>query len=219
MFCPVCKAEYRQGFTRCADCEVELVYELPTAAIVPLETLDPGNPEENPFCSFWKGDDPRVHAELCELLGEQGIPHKTIRRQDHLFNWNTRSAFEIGVPFSQFERAEAVVKDAYAGENEPVSEQVAVRLELPEFVEPSESRPAWDPECWYPEDATVEIWEGDHEEMGELLAASLGENHIHARVTKTKGAHELFVLPGDETRAREIVREVVEGVPPEGRLG
>jgi hypothetical protein len=219
MFCPVCKAEYRQGFTRCADCDVELVYELPAVAIVPLETVDPGNPEEDPFCSFWKGDDPRVHAELCELLGEQGIPHKTIRRQDHLFNWNTRSAFEIGVPFSQFERAEAVVKDAYSGENEPVSEQDAVRLELPEFVEPSESRPAWDPERWYPEDATVEIWEGHHEEMGELLAASLGENRIHARVTKTKGAHGLFVLPGDETRAREIVREVVEGVPPEGRLG
>jgi len=25
MFCPQCKAEYRQGFTRCADCDVELV--------------------------------------------------------------------------------------------------------------------------------------------------------------------------------------------------
>jgi hypothetical protein len=215
MFCPQCKAEYRQGFTRCADCDVELVYELPARAIVPLETVDPGNQEEDPFCSFWKGDDPRVHAELCELLGEQGIPHKTIRRQDHLFNWNTSSAFEIGVPFSQFDRAEAVVKDAYGGENEPVSEEVRVRLELTEFVGPSESRPAWDPERWYPEDATVEIWEGDQQEMGELLAASLGENHIHARVTETKGAHGLFVLPGNETRAREIVREVVEGVPPE----
>ena len=29
MFCPTCKAEYRQGFTECADCGVELVYELP----------------------------------------------------------------------------------------------------------------------------------------------------------------------------------------------
>jgi hypothetical protein len=29
MFCPLCKAEYRPGFTRCADCEVDLVYELP----------------------------------------------------------------------------------------------------------------------------------------------------------------------------------------------
>ena len=29
MFCPVCRAEYRQGFKACADCEVALVDELP----------------------------------------------------------------------------------------------------------------------------------------------------------------------------------------------
>ena len=29
MFCPTCKAEYRPGFTECADCSVPLVYELP----------------------------------------------------------------------------------------------------------------------------------------------------------------------------------------------
>jgi hypothetical protein len=29
MFCPVCKVEYRSGFTRCADCDVDLVQELP----------------------------------------------------------------------------------------------------------------------------------------------------------------------------------------------
>jgi len=215
MFCPNCKAEYREGFTRCADCDVGLVHELPAAALVPVEPIDPGDPVEDPFCSFWKGDDPRVHAELCELFAEQSIPYKTIRRQDHLFNWNTKSAFEIGVPFSQFDRAEAAVKDAYGGENEPVSEEVAVTLELPESVEPSEPHPAWDHDHWYPEEATVKIWEGDQLEMGELLAASLGENQIHSRVADAAGIHNLFVLPADELRSREIVREVVEGVPPE----
>jgi hypothetical protein len=29
MFCPECRAEYRPGFTRCADCDVGLVQELP----------------------------------------------------------------------------------------------------------------------------------------------------------------------------------------------
>ncbi|MHB8608778.1 MAG: hypothetical protein ACYDCG_10800 [Candidatus Acidiferrales bacterium] len=189
--------------------------ELSAAAIVPIEPVDAGDPAEDPFCSFWKGDDPRVHAELCELLSEQGIPQRTIRRQDHLFNWNTRCAFEIGVPFSQFEKAEAAVKDAYGGENEPVSEGVAVPLELPEFVEPREWRAGWDPERWYPEEATVEIWEGDQPEMRELLAASLGENQIHSRVAETAGVMRLFVMPADETRAREIVREVVDAVPPD----
>jgi hypothetical protein len=29
MFCPICRAEYRRGFTRCSDCAVELVSFLP----------------------------------------------------------------------------------------------------------------------------------------------------------------------------------------------
>jgi hypothetical protein len=29
MFCPQCKAEHRSGFTRCSDCDVDLVEELP----------------------------------------------------------------------------------------------------------------------------------------------------------------------------------------------
>ena len=29
MFCPECRAEYRPGFSQCADCDVDLVQELP----------------------------------------------------------------------------------------------------------------------------------------------------------------------------------------------
>ncbi len=29
MFCPICKSEYREGFRRCAECNVRLVKELP----------------------------------------------------------------------------------------------------------------------------------------------------------------------------------------------
>ena len=28
MYCPQCKTEYRKGFTRCADCDVDLIPEL-----------------------------------------------------------------------------------------------------------------------------------------------------------------------------------------------
>src|SRR5438874_9641690 len=121
MYCPQCKAEYRQGFTRCADCDVELVHELPTGAQgwgATGESSSHAEDAEDPFCSFWRGDDPRIHAELCELLNEEGIPHRTDRREDHLFNLNTKSAFEIGIPFSQFEKAETAIKVAYGTEEE-----------------------------------------------------------------------------------------------------
>ena len=29
MYCPQCRAEYREGFLQCSDCNVDLVYELP----------------------------------------------------------------------------------------------------------------------------------------------------------------------------------------------
>jgi hypothetical protein len=32
MFCPQCRSEYRPGFTRCSDCDVDLVWELPRDA-------------------------------------------------------------------------------------------------------------------------------------------------------------------------------------------
>jgi hypothetical protein len=233
---------------------VELVSELPAEALVAPEPVTPGDPSEDPFCSFWSGDDPRIHAELCELLEKEGIPHKTIRREDHLFHISRYAAFQIGIPFSQFDKAEAMVKEAYGVEAEPEdaalmpyekqrtgsSKTIAPWLPVRRGFswsggekggETSQSGAAaehalvgsaakkasgdWDPGNWFPEDATAEIWSGEMVEMGELLAAALGENRIHARVAESGRVQRLFVLPGDEGRAREIVREVVEGVQPE----
>src|SRR5215813_4644424 len=41
MFCPQCKAEYRAGFTKCSDCDVELVEQLPVYAEPISETEHP----------------------------------------------------------------------------------------------------------------------------------------------------------------------------------
>lgn len=41
MFCPKCKAEYRDGFWKCADCDIHLVPELPSEP-----ELEPAPPPE-----------------------------------------------------------------------------------------------------------------------------------------------------------------------------
>jgi hypothetical protein len=255
MICPQCRAEYRQGFTRCVDCDIDLVNEPPAAACGLGASGDRGAQGENsddPFCFFWRGDDPRIHAELCELLNEEGIPHKTIRREDHLFNLNSKSGFQIGIPFSQFDKAEAAIKEAYGTEEEPedadrllpykegdlrgvrgvfpwrpaakgfartdgsqrkeADDGAAPVPEEPAVDDRSENcRPDWDPTNWNPENATFGVWSSEQSYPGEIIALALRENQIHARFEKTEGRNAIFVVPEDEMRAGEIVREVVEG--------
>ena len=43
MFCPKCKAEYREAFSRCADCDIDLVPELspePEPSVEYVEYID-----------------------------------------------------------------------------------------------------------------------------------------------------------------------------------
>src|SRR6266436_3964349 len=65
MFCPVCKAEYRQGFARCADCEVELVESPRHASRV--ETPPP----DKYGALLWQGEDPHFCLALVGWLGRE----------------------------------------------------------------------------------------------------------------------------------------------------
>jgi len=224
------------------DCDVDLVWELPKDALELRKIGEngeyrvagqPGDPNEDPFCSFWKGDDPRVHAELCGVLDDAAIPHNTVFRRDHLFNLRNYAAFEVGVPFSMYERAQTVVKGAY--DTDDVADVGAQELQLLEdrpirsmrklpetLTPPAEGDLPGPPNAgegtdWYPEDATVRVWSSKNAiaELSDFLVAALHENGIRCRVDKNGARTELYVLPADEGQAREIVREVLEGQPPE----
>ena len=245
MYCPRCGTEYREGFTHCVDCDVDLVWEPPQTAIVARHTDEwgqvhdtipgePGDPNSDPFCSFWKGDDARVHAELCEVLDEAAIPHNTVFRRDHLFNLTNYPAYEVGVPFSMFQRAENAVKEAYGtdeveevGTTELQGRALPERSSAPQKL-PATLTPPVDEDIpgppnpgelgdWFPEDATVKVWSsgGRSDAHAEFLVAALHENGIHCRVDHLARNVELYVLPEDEGRAGEIVREVVENRPSE----
>jgi hypothetical protein len=232
MFCPQCNAEYRPGFTRCSDCGVGLVQNPPRFALANQPSADPGDPNEDPFCSFWKGEDQRVHAELRQVLEEAGIPHKTVFRRDHLFNFHNYSRYEIGVPFSLYERAEAAVtaafgeddvKDSGRQELQKLFEAIPSRLlEQAEEARPVDEEILPGPPSpgesvdWCPEDATANVWSADAQSEldGDFLVAALHENGIQCRLDQQGTGAKLYVLPHDASHAREIIREVVEGSPP-----
>jgi hypothetical protein len=133
MLCPNCKTEYRPGFTRCADCDVDLVEVLPGAIVAPGEAYNNDETLDDPFCEFWKGEDQRVRGELCDVLKEAGIPYRTVQWQDHLFNSFRFPVFRVAVPFSMFPRAEAAVAAAYGSAEEADDVMNPTEENRPEF--------------------------------------------------------------------------------------
>lgn len=65
MFCPRCGAEYRAGFTHCADCDVALVAAPPDAA------EEPDGSEE--WVTVLESGDPGLLAMAHSLLDAEGI--------------------------------------------------------------------------------------------------------------------------------------------------
>ena len=229
MICPKCKAEYRDGFTVCADCLVPLIWQLPSPPKRPETTgnaeaaSSPFDPRlhEDPFCAFWQGEDTRIHAELCAVLQEAGIPCKTVRREDHLFRLSATSALKIGVPFSLYEEAEAAVREAF-GSNEdganpvpllpPSSGNAGEAQDDSDHV--SSAASDFDPQNFFAEDATAQVWSGDDSHFADFLLSCLHTNEIQCRRDREGKRHLLLFLPGCAERAREIVRQVVKAAPP-----
>jgi hypothetical protein len=63
------------------------------------------------------------------------------------------------------------------------------------------------------EEAVSEVWAGDSVDFGSMLVACFRENGVASRSVAQNGKIRLLVRPEDEPRAKEIVREVIEGTP------
>jgi len=167
MYCPLCGAEYRQGFSICSDCQVALVPDPPRDPSANPST--DGKSNDTSFALVWAGSDARIHAEICEALDRQKIPARTLRREDHLFSPTMRPEFEVYVPADLMSFAREVLHQADPTEDD--SEQPSDSDQLldsgileipPEEGSPNENddEERRDLLNFDPQDATVEIWSG-----------------------------------------------------------
>lgn len=225
MYCPLCGAEYRPGFSICSDCQVALVPDPPRATSAELGS------ERSSFVAIWAGDDPLKHGEVCEALDGRKIPAQTLHREDRSFNLATQPAFEVFVPADLADAARKSIKEIDRADEEAARLSGSGTPETPEEEEDLSNEDSEDGGTLDldPEDATVEVWSGKDAHTAAMIASSLRENQILCRsepvVAGPKSASKnapdevspttVFVFPQDQRRAKEIVREIVDAAPPE----
>jgi hypothetical protein len=106
MYCPECKAEYRPGFTRCSDCDVDLVEALSPSDNSAKSELTDGY--SGTIKRVWSGKDEERCITLCERLKAAGIPFKVDqRRRQYLLRVDEH--YVIGVPAEFFDNASKMI--------------------------------------------------------------------------------------------------------------
>lgn len=212
MFCPQCSVEYRPGFTRCTDCDVDLVDALPQEP----------EPDGQANSIIWIGDSQETCVALCLRLKDEGIRYQVTegmksRNARMTVTWK----YALAVPAEDERRAkellelpETVVEESSEWWDEDEDQA------LKEWPEGNESTPGAVRKGnsylgpWYPEDATVEVFRETPTFASGMIEMSFKENEIRARIeVQEDGFKKVFVLPADEAAAREIVREIVEDKP------
>jgi hypothetical protein len=159
--------------------------------------------------TVWSGTSESDCVEFCKELQDAGILYEVSQTPlgpGHGMSSNCR--FEIKVP-------PHLSKQAHALLDENPDEIFELPADLRLTVQDDAAKRTYLREL-YPEDAIVEIWSRNRKDEPSIVELSLQTNLIRFRSElQDDGTVKLFVLPEDESRAREIVREIQEGKPPE----
>lgn len=206
VFCPVCKTEYRAGFTECADCYVALVEELPEADA----------PEA--YLVLWKGESAEFAEKLVEELDKEGVvgvavPIDLLYRQ-------ARDFFDVAIK-PLFGSAVFVKTRDYEAARDVKQKFLKEALVRTQSMEDSTAEPPAEllipdlPLKWNPATATVEIWRGKGDSTRKFVADALHGVGIPTRSAVREGGEDaLLVREEDAERGKEIVREIEEGAEP-----
>jgi len=162
---------------------------------------------------LWAGEDPAVHAALLEELEVAEIPFsdkslgddEVAPTADPLpIDWKPRFGFEVAVLSTDLAAAQEVLEKLL--EEEPadleIPAQNGVATTEPPLVVATETHP------------TVEVWKGNDDRVAQFLTAAMQENEIPIHIENPGDETRIYVSASNDKRAREIVREVVEGAPP-----
>jgi hypothetical protein len=209
MVCPACNTEFPRGTVFCGRCHVTLVADLAEADEM-VEKAYPGSA----LVQLWRGEDAALHASILEALAEANIPFyeqplgsgPSARPIDALLDHaHPRFGFEVAVLSSNLAQAEVILEKLL---KEGPVDMALTANDAAEQARPKSRSAAMGM-------AISEVWSGEDESFAGFLGAALKENGIAVRVERHGQKAAVYASLEDEGRAREIIREIVEGAPPD----
>jgi hypothetical protein len=243
MFCPECKTEYRPGFTKCADCGTDLVARPPEQECE--KTDEPTDAEENVLLwsgltlqlydvirealdaagishkdvdrEFGMSTVSReallIWVNPRDLSAGRAIVQKILADSDVADRDDIRLAYEANRvnPFNLGRRVYSIEPEGRANPFGPTK----TTLFSAEPERPREPTPDDIVQDFDPDDATAEVWSGEDKDMADYVKLCLGGVGIGCVLREDAAKVHVLVLPAQESRAREIVREIREGTPPQ----
>lgn len=248
MFCPVCKYEYRRGFTHCNDCDADLVDALPSEEDVDHKLRTPADEMAQPTL-LWKGANGVTFSAITAALDTAKIPYNREDLDARLTFSSEYSELEIWVPAANFSDAQAVLDDVLNSTANAALPPDANEIPAEDDEGADDIRHEALKEL-YPEDATAEVWSSNPASgaasdtpnsaannvatggaangalMADILKSCLAEIGVACYIERPtdepdagSGDAQLIyavrVLPEDEDRAKEIVRQVIDAAPPQ----
>jgi hypothetical protein len=169
----------------------------------------------------WTGDSETDCVEICRDLQLSGIEYRVSQTSVGLSGrMGVRWKFAIGVTSLDYEAAKKalgldVQTNGSADENYELRDTAATT----DVARPDEAKVQAEDYLrrWRHEDATLRIWSQSSSDKSSIVGLSLTENLIRYRTERGKdGMRQYFVLPEDELRAREILRQIEKGEPAGG---
>lgn len=169
---------------------------------------------EGSFVLLWAGEDPALHTVLLEKLeaADIAVSDKTLGDDEVAptadplpIDWKPRFGFEVAVISGDLPAAQEILETLLSEEpaDLEIPAQDGVPSKEPPLVFATEEHPA------------VEVWKGNDERISQFVTAALQENEIPVHLDFAGGQTGIKVSAANENRAREIVREIVEGIPPQ----
>lgn len=114
MICPECYAEYRPGFTRCADCGTELVDSLPTEERTRTEGII--GPELVEVHRAWGGPQAELIRSLLEANGIECVLFGEGQNRVYNFTVGAMAEVRLLVKPGDVEAARSLLQAADRGE-------------------------------------------------------------------------------------------------------